>query len=420
MYLKFSFGLLAIVLMFTVFLLASGTAAAEVRDGGVPKYCGAINSNSDNGSPMDTVYVFVHEGDSDLCYSFLESTSLVDDTRSNDDDTTDSIGNEIRLNDKKTSLIDNSARSTDNGGRSTDDNTRSIDTPRPIRTITEGGSTTFTVPTPSANDRRIVTQCASFAGTQGRATPTPQFRPDGTLVCDYSIPVPYVLGVAQTAGTNSVSTFGPCRGSYTVEVFSRDNRITTTNGNRIRVTTTPSGQGSDDTGTVEVEYFLVGTSTNTFAQTYSGATVHTSTSQCKLQRTAHVEVRPGTRPGMTAAVAMHAPAQEFLSTPQTVTWTCTAELMAASTCPTVGDEITKTTQPTFPTPSGCRIIVTVSQNRPGHGSTGCLTNDEAASFGDVIDVDIDSLPSCPLSTAPQDLGELEVDSSGRQRCVARN
>lgn len=36
--------------------------------------------------------------------------------------------------------------------------------PRPIRTITEGQSTTFTAPNPSANDRRLVTQCTPFAG----------------------------------------------------------------------------------------------------------------------------------------------------------------------------------------------------------------------------------------------------------------
>ena len=35
-------------------------------------------------------------------------------------------------------------------------------------------------------------------------------------------------------------------------------------------------------------------------------------------------------------------------------------------------------------------------------------------------IDVDSLPTCPLSTAPADLEALGLDSSGRKRCVARN
>ena len=408
MYLKFSFGLLAIVLTSTVFLLASGTAAAEVGGGSVPEYCGAINSNPHNGSFTDTVYVFVREGDSDLCYSFLKSTNSAD---------------EISSTDNGARSTDNSARSTDNGDGSNDDNARSVDAPQPIRTITEGQSTTFTTPNPQ-NRQEIYCSPSTIIYTVTTvtidgieySTTTSKSRSAGAYNLPYgterSSDEPF------TCGTGSKRTvYGVCEGPYTLDLSSRDSRVTQ-NGNQIQVTTTPSGQGSDDTGTLEIVYHLNGTRTKSAAH-YSGVDVVTNPG-CTLLETARVEIRPGTRPGMTAAVAMHAPAQEFLSTPQTVTWTCTEELMAASTCPTVGDEITTTTQPTFPTPSGCRVIVTVSQNRPGHGSTGCLTNDEAASFGDVIDVDIDDLPSCPLSTAPQDLGELEVDSSGRQRCVATN
>ena len=35
-------------------------------------------------------------------------------------------------------------------------------------------------------------------------------------------------------------------------------------------------------------------------------------------------------------------------------------------------------------------------------------------------LDVDSLPPCPLSTAPADLEALDLDSSGRKRCVATN
>ena len=80
------------------------------------------------------------------------------------------------------------------------------------------------------------------------------------------------------------------------------------------------------------------------------------------------------------------------------------------------------------TPRGCRIVVTVSENRPGHGSTNCLTSDGIAAHEDTINngepedewLDVDSLPPCPLSTAPADLEALDLDSSGRKRCVATN
>ena len=80
--------------------------------------------------------------------------------------------------------------------------------------------------------------------------------------------------------------------------------------------------------------------------------------------------------------------------------------------------ISTTSTPAFPTPRGCRIVVTVSDR--GYGSTACLTSGEAADFGDMIGVDINTLPPCPMSTAPADLRALSPDSSGRQRCVARN
>ena len=89
---------------------------------------------------------------------------------------------------------------------------------------------------------------------------------------------------------------------------------------------------------------------------------------------------------------------------------------------------TQDTPPTVTTPRGCRIVVTVSENRPGHGSTNCLTSDGIAAHEDTINngkpedewLDVDSLPPCPLSTAPADLEALDLDSSGRKRCVATN
>ena len=284
--------------------------------------------------------------------------------------------------------------------------------PRPIRTIREGQSTTFTAPNPSANDRRVVTRCAPFAGRRGRATPTPQFRPDGTLVCDYSIGVPYFDGISKTATSNSISTFGPCRGPYTVEVLTRDSRVEHAGGRRIKVTTSTS-DNLDDTGTVEVEYFLVGTSTNTFAQTNPGATVHTSTSECTLERTARVQVNATRRPGMTAAVSRHAPPQGWLDGTTTSNWTCTQELIdyyrdelqSPAPC-TLGDEVETTTKNTFPTPRRCTVVVTVAKNGKGFGSTSCLTSAQIdlyeaeirAKHPDEQAINVSDLPTCPEST----------------------
>ena len=273
--------------------------------------------------------------------------------------------------------------------------TTTTTTVRPIRTIREGQSTTFTAPNPSANDRRIVTRCTSFAGTNGRATPKSVFRSDGTLVCDYSIGVKYVLGVEKTATRTSVSTFGPCRGPYTVEPLTADPRVEHAGGRRIKVTT-DANDNLDDTGLLEIEYFLVGTSTNTFAQTQPGATVHTSTSECTLLRTAHVEVRTAKRRGMTSAVARLSPSQAWIDD-TTTTYT-----------EHEGQRVKTVTGHEWPTPRGCVIVVTVSDR--GHGSTGCVSKNQAASIGDVKGYDHSDLPVCP-DPLPPDKG---------YRCVARN
>ena len=295
--------------------------------------------------------------------------------------------------------------------------TTTTTTVRPIRTINEGQSTTFTAPSPS--DRRLVTRCASFADE--RVAPTPKFRSDGTLVCDYSTEVEKRPGV--TVSGNSISTFGPCRGPYTVEILTRDSRLEHTGGRRIRVTTSTS-DNLDDSGSLEIVYFLVGTSTNTFQQSQPGAPVYTSTSECTLQETTRVEIRPARRPGMTAAVSRHAPPQEWLDGTTTSNWTCTQELLdylAAQDPPipaycTLGDVVETTTKNEFRTPSRCVVIVTVARNGRGHGSTSCLPRSQAPPGWN-------SLPACPLSTDPDAMNALagdNADENNRKRCVARN
>ena len=290
--------------------------------------------------------------------------------------------------------------------------------PRPIRTITEGQSTTFTAPTPT--DRRLVTRCANFADE--RVRPVAVFRPDGTLVCNYSIRVERRNALAlrcpairfQRTGRAAVRT------QWNSSRLILDWNMREARG--VSVTTSTS-DNLDDTGTIEVEYFMVGTSTRTFAQTNPGAPVSTSTSECTLLQTARVKVNTARRPGMTAAVSRHAPPQEWIDGTTTSNWTCTQELInyyineLSATAPcTLGDEVTTITENTFATPSGCVVVVTVARNGKGHGSTSCLPRSQAPTGWN-------SLPDCPDSTDPAVMNALSGDNdddNNRKQCVARN
>ena len=292
--------------------------------------------------------------------------------------------------------------------RDVNDETRNVNdqrtttTVRPIRTIREGQSTTFTAPNPS--DRRLVTRCANFADE--RVAPAPKFRSDGTLVCDYTV------GVPGASARTSISTFGPCRGPYTVEILTPDSRLEHVGGRRIKVTTSTS-DNLDDTGTIEVEYFLVGTSTNTFQGSQSTASTSVSSS-CTLLETTRVKVNTARRPGMTAAVSKYSPSDAWINDTTTVNWTCDQTLLdhlAAESIPAycdLGDKVETTTDNEWPRPRGCVIVVTVSDR--GHGSTGCVTNNQAASIGDTKGYTHSDLPVCP-DPLPPDKG---------YRCVARN
>ena len=293
--------------------------------------------------------------------------------------------------------------------------------PAPIRTITEGQSTTFAPPVPA--DRQSIRDCVTSLPGNSKT-----FFEEGGCYQRSNGDVEYRHYFS--SAPSSTTVFGVCSGPYTLEVITRDSRVQTS-GNRIRVTTTPSGQDTDDAGTVQVAYLLHGTRTVTFVRFVGlvGQITIFDTASCALTPDpVTVEVRRGTRPGMTAAVAVYAPSTEYLSTPSTVTWECTQVLVDAGVQCALNSVISTTTQPTFPTPRGCRIVVTVSENRPGYGSTNCLTSDEIAAHEDTINngkpedewLDVDSLPPCPLSTAPADLEALDLDSSGRKRCVATN
>ncbi len=263
-----------------------------------------------------------------------------------------------------------------------------------IRTITEGESTTFTAPIPS--DRQLIKHCANYVDKN--YGPSPEFRSDGTLVCKYS---------------GSSSAFGVCNGPYTVDLITRDNRVQAASGSQRISVTTSTSDNLDDSGSLEIVYLLRGTRTGTF-QRYHQESAITSVFPCAFTETVRVEVQPAPRPGMSAAVARHAPSEEYLNTPSTVTWTCTQAIIDTGVQCELSTVISKTTTPTFPTPLGCVVVVTATDR--GHGSTGCLPSDQAAGFGEMIGVDIDSLPDCP-----EDIRDLnEEDTSGRKRCVVRN
>lgn len=121
------------------------------------------------------------------------------------------------------------------------------------------------------------------------------------------------------------------------------------------------------------------------------------------------------RSGMTRAVAEYAPPQEWLDLgPQYTTWTCQQDDIDEGYPCTVGDVITTERPREFPTPRGCVVIVLSDDDVRGHGSTGCVTRDEAQAILDIQEgddvVDLDDLPNCVEGVRP----------AGGERCIARN
>ena len=304
--------------------------------------------------------------------------------------------------------------------------------PRPIRTITEGQSTTFTVPTPRNRQElycspatTVYTTTTVYVDGVPFSTTTSRTRhatalslPPGT---ERSSDAAFTCGTGKRRGV-----WGTCVGPYTLELGSRDNRIHVVRNRQIRVSTSTS-DNLDDTGPVDIAYYLHGTRTKVSAQSNDQPDV-TTTEECTLRETVRVDVRGASRPGMTAAVSRHAPAQEYLDTPSTTTWECTQEVIDAGVQCSLNSRVSKTVQPTFPTPRKCTVVVTVAKNGRGFGSTNCLTKAQIASFEDEIRakhsdeqaINVSDLPTCPESTHTDVMNALPDDASGRKRCVARN
>ena len=314
---------------------------------------------------------------------------------------------------------------------STTTTTTTTTTVPPIRTIDEGQSTTFTTPTPQNRQEMfcsarttITTYTVVIIDGIEHGTTTSRSRPAGVFHLppgeERTSDEPF------TCGTGSKRTvYGICRGPYTVELGSRDDRVEEAGGRRIRVTT-DADDNLDDTGTVEVIYYLHGTRTKSSAH-YSGTDVVTNVG-CSLQEAVNVNVHHAPRPGMTAAVSRHAPAQEYLDTPSTTEWECTQAVIDAGVqCP-IDTVISTTVQPTFPTPRGCTVVVTVAKNGKGFGSTNCLTSAQTdlyeaeirAKHSDEQAISVSDLPTCPESTHTDVMNAIPDDASGRKRCVAKN
>ena len=303
----------------------------------------------------------------------------------------------------------------------------------PIRTINEGQSTTFTAPSPQNRQgfycspaTTVFTTFTSYVDGVPFTTTVSKTRKGGA----YHLPPGEERTSDEpfTCGTGSARrTYGICQGPYTVELGSRDSRVQVASGNRRIKVSSSTSDNLDDTGTVEIGYWLHGTRTKVSAQDASEPDV-TTTEACTLREDVTVKIRHASRPGMTAAVSRHAPAQEYLDTPSTTEWTCTQDVIDAGVpCP-INTVISTTVQPTFPTPRGCRVVVTVAKNGKGFGSTGCLTSAQiggfeaeiAAEHPDDPAIDVSTLPACPDSTHTDAMNALPTDASGRKRCVARN
>ena len=304
--------------------------------------------------------------------------------------------------------------------------------PPAIRTIREGQTVTFTTPNPRNRQELYCSPATTvyttttvyvdgvpFSTTTSRTRhATALFLPPGT---ERSSDETFTCGTGKRRGV-----WGPCVGPYTVESGTGDSRVEVAGSRRLRVVTDAS-DNLDDTGSVDIPYYLHGTRTKVSAQSNDQPDV-TTTEECTLKEAVRVEVRLARRPGMTDAVARHAPALSYLNSPATVTWTCTQEIIDEGVQCELDTVVSRTRTPTFPTPRGCTIIVTVAKNGKGFGSTACLTSNQVAAYEDQIrsthpdegGIDVSSLPKCPDSTAPADMNALPTDSSDRQRCVAKN
>ena len=299
--------------------------------------------------------------------------------------------------------------------------------PRPIRTITEGQSTAFTVPNPQNRQNLGCSGATSIAITttvivDGVELSTTTYKTIKGGVRSLPDTDERTSDESFDCGTgHDRVTWGVCRGPYAVQIISRDDRVDAAGNRRVAVSTS-ADDSLDDIGTVEIAYYLNGTRTKSSA-THSGVD-RVEDTDCSLYETVRVEVRPGRRRGMSAAVSLHAPPNDWLDGTTTSNWTCTQVLLnyyaeqdplIPAPC-SLGDEVSTTTKNEFATPSRCVVIVTVARNGRGHGSTSCLPRSRAPDGWQ-------NLPDCPLSTGPEVMDSIDGDNdddNNRKRCVARN
>ncbi len=220
------------------------------------------------------------------------------------------------------------------------------------------------------------------------------------------------------------TTYSVCKGPYTIELLTRDSRVTAT-GSRVTVNTDAT-DSLDDSGRLEILYILKGTRTVTTAAK-DGFPASERIDECDLYQRAGVQIGQQRRSGMTEVVALHAPSAAWLGDTTTTTWTCTQAIIDEGVQCDLNAVVSTTRANEFPTPSGCVVIVTVAKNGRGHGSTACLPQAQAQSHGTMIGLNINDLPTCPKSTNTEVMNGIDPTPSTedgeeepRKRCVARN
>ena len=251
--------------------------------------------------------------------------------------------------------------------------------PRPIRTIIEGQSTTFTAPVP--DQRAPSATCTSDEGWWTRGT-------DGTLHCHTP---------------DDTLSYGPCVGPYTVDVLTEITRASPSGGS-IRVVT-DANDGQDDTGTMVIGYLLRGTRTVGFKQNVQYSPYQsTSQSDCTLAGSVRVEVRMRHRRGISAAIDRFTPDDHLLRQDS-----FNKEIRTEDCYPDCGRTRV------WDTPRGCKVLVSYN-GTGGFGQTNCMTSYEIAVVEAILnnttndkDVDMSSLPECTEEMASQ-----------KVRCVATN
>ncbi len=235
---------------------------------------------------------------------------------------------------------------------------------QPYRSITEGETTSFSLPTPPRQE------CESGWSREGNSCILDGIG-ERTRLGDDVIRHGLRISVGDCGGPLTYSL------SYT---DSQDSRISL-NGRQITVDTSAGFDPGTPYGpqTISIEYFVDGTREVTY-EYVSGSSSSSGAYSFSCTRAGFVSVlvEPRQRQGVSQAIARY--------------W------------PNDGPG-----RDTTPPPAGCQIVVTYHAN--SYSMSGCISATEKATYEANTGVDIDSLPACPSD---------ESRPAAGTRCVATN